>query len=47
MSEERVDPPPAIGKPASPAFGEKSGEKVELHIGETIDSGTTTHPQFC
>ena len=37
MSDERVDPEPAIGKPASPAFGEKSGEKVQLHIGEWKD----------
>ena len=37
MSDERVDPKPAIGKPASPAFGEKSGEKVQLHIGEWKD----------
>ncbi len=37
MSDERLDPEPAIGKPASPAFGEKTGEKVELHIGEWKD----------
>jgi hypothetical protein len=37
MSDERVDPEPAIGKPASPAFGEKTGEKVQLHIGEWKD----------
>jgi hypothetical protein len=37
VSEERIDPQPAIGKPASPAFGEKSGEKVQLHIGEWKD----------
>jgi hypothetical protein len=37
VSEERVDPTPAIGKPASPAFGEKTGEKVALHIGEWKD----------
>ena len=34
MSE---DPKPAIGKPASPEFGEKTGEKVALHIGEWKD----------
>jgi len=28
---------PALGKSASPAFGEKSGEKVQLHIGEWKD----------
>jgi hypothetical protein len=37
VSDQPVDPKPAIGKPASPAFGEKSGEKVELHIGEWKD----------
>jgi Polysulphide reductase, NrfD len=37
VSDEPVDPKPAIGKPASPAFGEKTGEKVELHIGEWKD----------
>lgn len=37
MSDERVDPKPAIGTPASPAFGEKTGEKVALHIGEWKD----------
>ena len=37
VSDERVDPEPAIGKPASPAFGEKTGEKVQLHIGEWKD----------
>ena len=37
MSDERIDPEPAIGKPASPAFGEKTGEKVQLHIGEWKD----------
>jgi Polysulphide reductase, NrfD len=34
MSEE---PKPAIGTPASPDFGEKTGEKVALHIGEWKD----------
>jgi len=34
VSEE---PKPAIGTPASPKFGEKSGEKVALHIGEWRD----------
>ena len=33
--EPRV--PPAVGTPASPAFGERSGEKVELHIGRWKD----------
>jgi hypothetical protein len=28
---------PAVGKPGSPAFGEKTGKKVELHIGEFKD----------
>jgi formate-dependent nitrite reductase membrane component NrfD len=28
---------PAIGKPASPEFGERTGEKVDLHIGEFKD----------
>jgi hypothetical protein len=28
---------PAVGKPASPDFGERSGEKVELHIGQWKD----------
>jgi hypothetical protein len=37
VSEERIDPQPAIGKPASPAFGERSGEQVQLHIGEWKD----------
>jgi hypothetical protein len=37
MSEPPVDPRPAVGKPASPAFGEKTGEKVGLHIGEWRD----------
>jgi hypothetical protein len=37
VSEERIDPKPALGTPASPAFGEKSGEQVELHIGEWKD----------
>jgi formate-dependent nitrite reductase membrane component NrfD len=36
MSEER-DMTPALGSPASPDFGVKSGEKVELHIGEWRD----------
>jgi hypothetical protein len=37
VSDQPVDPKPAIGKPASPAFGEKTGEKVQLHIGEWKD----------
>ena len=37
MSDERIDPKPAVGTPASPAFGEHSGEKVALHIGEWRD----------
>ena len=37
MSDEPLEPKPAIGTPASPAFGEKSGEKVALHIGEWKD----------
>jgi len=37
VSEPPVDPEPALGTPASPAFGEKSGEKVALHIGEWRD----------
>jgi hypothetical protein len=28
---------PAVGKPASPEFGERSGEKVDLHIGQFKD----------
>ena len=28
---------PAVGKPASPDFGERSGEKVDLHIGQWKD----------
>jgi formate-dependent nitrite reductase membrane component NrfD len=28
---------PAVGKPASPDFGERSGEKVDLHIGKFKD----------
>jgi formate-dependent nitrite reductase membrane component NrfD len=36
MSEER-DMKPALGSAASPAFGEKTGEKVALHIGEWRD----------
>jgi hypothetical protein len=32
VSDER-DITPAIGKPGGPAFGEKTGEKVALHIG--------------
>ncbi len=28
---------PALGKPASPDFGEKTGEKVQLHIGQWKD----------
>ena len=37
MSDERIDPKPALGTPASPEFGEKTGEKVALHIGEWRD----------
>jgi formate-dependent nitrite reductase membrane component NrfD len=37
VSDERIDPKPALGTPASPAFGEKTGEKVALHIGEWRD----------
>jgi hypothetical protein len=37
MSDPPVDPQPAIGKPASPAFGKKTGEKVALHVGEWRD----------
>jgi formate-dependent nitrite reductase membrane component NrfD len=37
VSEERIDPQPAVGRPASPEFGEKTGEKVQLHIGEWKD----------
>ena len=36
-SEPPEDFRPAVGTPASPAFGEKTGEKVELHIGEWKD----------
>jgi hypothetical protein len=28
---------PALGKPASPAFGERTGEKVDLHVGQWKD----------
>jgi Polysulphide reductase, NrfD len=28
---------PAVGKPASPDFGERSGEKVDLHVGQWKD----------
>ena len=31
MSREEFRP--AVGTPASPAFGERSGETVDLHIG--------------
>jgi hypothetical protein len=37
MSDERIEPEPALGKPASPAFGEKSGKEVQLHVGEFKD----------
>ena len=37
MSDPPVDPRPAVGTPAAPAFGEKTGEKVALHIGEWKD----------
>ena len=36
MSDER-DSTPAVGVPAQPAFGERTGEKVDLHIGEWRD----------
>jgi hypothetical protein len=36
-SEPREDFRPAVGKPASPDFGEKTGEKVDLHIGQWKD----------
>ena len=31
------DPEPAVGKPASPAFGERSGEPIDLHAGAWED----------
>ena len=37
MTEPELNFEPALGKPASPAFGEKSGEDVQLHIGEFKD----------
>jgi hypothetical protein len=37
VSDERIEPEPAIGTPASPAFGEKSGKEVQLHVGEFKD----------
>ena len=36
MSEDR-DTTPAVGSPGGPAFGERSGAKVDLHIGEWKD----------
>jgi hypothetical protein len=36
MSDER-DMTPALGSGASPAFGKRTGEKVQLHIGEWRD----------
>lgn len=36
-SEPPEDFRPAVGTPASPSFGEKTGEKVELHIGTWKD----------
>jgi Polysulphide reductase, NrfD len=36
VSDER-DITPAIGKPGEPAFGERTGEKVALHIGKWKD----------
>jgi hypothetical protein len=36
-SEEPLQFRPAVGTPASPAFGEKTGEKVDLHIGTFKD----------
>ena len=37
MSDPRIEPKPALGSPAAPEFGEKTGEKVELHIGQWKD----------
>ena len=37
MTEPELNFEPALGKPASPAFVEKSGEDVQLHIGEFKD----------
>jgi len=37
VSDPRIDPEPAIGRPASPAFGERTGEKVDLHVGQWKD----------
>jgi formate-dependent nitrite reductase membrane component NrfD len=38
MGEDAMsDFEPAVGKPASPDFGERSGEKVDLHIGQWKD----------
>ncbi len=36
-SEPPEDFRPAVGTPASPAFGSKTGEKVDLHIGQFKD----------
>ena len=36
MSDKR-DTTPAVGSPGGPAFGERSGAKVDLHIGECKD----------
>jgi formate-dependent nitrite reductase membrane component NrfD len=37
VSDERIEQVPAVGKSASPAFGERTGEKVDLHIGHWKD----------
>jgi len=37
MTEPELNFEPALGTPASPAFGEKSREKVQLHIGQWKD----------
>ena len=34
---------PATGTPASPDFGERSGEKVDLHIGQFKDGRWSSH----
>ena len=35
--EERLDFKPALGTPGEPAFGERTGAKVDLHIGQWKD----------
>jgi Polysulphide reductase, NrfD len=37
VSDERIEQAPAVGKPASPEFGERTGDKVDLHIGQWKD----------